>query len=107
MAISSYKEIVGHYLTKYPPLRDRENRQRLVNNVWNSYLMSMQINPTFYSTEAFFKQLREGKIPSADSITRCARRLQQLHPHLQSKDNKKKKKELEDKVVKDLKENFD
>ena len=64
------------FLTKYPPLRD--NDERLMANIWNKYIG----NINYLNAKDILTMLAKGDLPSYESISRCRRKLQELHPEL-------------------------
>ena len=71
------KATVKHLLETVPSLRDSD--ERLVANVW--FLECKKLNE-IYSLTDFLSAYSLSEITSADTITRCRRHLQQLHPEL-------------------------
>lgn len=67
---------VSKFLTKYPLLRD--NDERLMANIWNKYLG----NIIYINAKDILTMLAKGELPSYESISRCRRKLQELHPNL-------------------------
>ena len=72
------QKIVGELLNDNPPYRDNDNL--LVCRVWRDVIKGKY---KFYvSTTAFLGLYEDGKLPTADTITRSRRKLQELYPHL-------------------------
>jgi len=83
MNVLKHIEIVEEFLTKYPKLRDDDNR--LIANIWHKYLCSKDLVPKDLKTTEFLKLYSEGDIPSPTSITRCRRKIQEENPDLRGK----------------------
>jgi hypothetical protein len=67
---------VSIFLTKCPPLRD--NDERLMANIWNKYIGNIE----YLNAKDVLTMLAKGQLPSYESISRCRRKLQELHPEL-------------------------
>lgn len=90
--IKSTMTVVQDLLSKYPHLRDDDNK--LVANIWFGERKSEY-------TTYFLSDYAEGKLTPADSITRARRKLQELHPELRGKKYNERHKE-EKKVRKNI-----
>ena len=75
--------VVEEYLNKYPKLRD--NDDKLVANIWHKALCSKDLQPKTITATKFLKIYSEGKLPSASSIKRCRRKLQEEKKELRGK----------------------
>ena len=69
---------VEKMLLMYPGLRD--NDERLMANIWAKFLGDNTI--TYSSGFNLLTMLAKGKLPSYESISRCRRKIQEIHPHL-------------------------
>lgn len=70
-------ETVKQLLSEDPALRDSD--AKLVVRIWRQELKD---SGEFFSLTVFFSLYEAGKITSADSITRCRRKLQEELPSL-------------------------
>ena len=70
----SIKEKVLELLTKYPHLRDSD--EKLCANIWFSK------TPSGISATDFLALYAKGELPSSESITRCRRKIQEENPSL-------------------------
>jgi hypothetical protein len=93
-------EEVKSMLTKYPVLRDSD--ERLLANIWKVYVGDL----TWVNGEDILKMLAKGELPSYESISRCRRKLQEEIPALRGekwearhKNQKVIKKELKEMEV--------
>jgi hypothetical protein len=93
-------EEVKSMLTKYPVLRDSD--ERLLANIWKIYVGDL----TWVNGEDILKMLAKGELPSYESISRCRRKLQEEIPTLRGekwearhKNQKVIKKELKEMEV--------
>lgn len=57
--------------------------ERLVATVWYNCIKSEVNN---MSAMSLLEMYTKGKLPSSESITRCRRKLEELHPELRGKD---------------------
>jgi hypothetical protein len=80
MSAFKHLPIVQEYLEKYPKLRDDDDR--LVANIWHKVLCSMDLIPKEITAAKFLKLLSESELPSASSIKRCRRKLQEHNEEL-------------------------
>ena len=69
---------VSKFLTKYPSLRD--NDERLMANIWWKFLGESEIDNM--SARDILKRLAKGDLPSYESISRCRRKIQETTPIL-------------------------
>jgi hypothetical protein len=84
---------VINLLTKYPSLRDSD--ERLTANIWyNATNNIKEINAI-----TLLSRFAEGKLPSYESISRCRRKIQEEKPDLRGK--KWAKRHSKQKVIKD------
>ena len=67
---------VERFLTKYPPLRD--NDERLMANIWVSHIGNLED----VDGKDVMHMLANHKLPSYESISRCRRKIQEKKPHL-------------------------
>ena len=78
--LKTTKELVRYLLEKYPHYRDQDDK--LVAHVWNSQLFGLGKDSKTISAYDFLIVYSEGKITSADDITRNRRMLQSQYPEL-------------------------
>ena len=71
---------VEKFLTKYPLLRD--NDERLMANIWAKYIGNRDDMNGPESWKDILNLLATGKLPSYESISRCRRKLQEECPSL-------------------------
>ena len=74
---------VEKFLTKYPLLRD--NDDRLMANIWADYIGRQENMDGPETWKDIIHLLAKGKLPSYESISRCRRKIQQLNPELRGK----------------------
>jgi|TARA_R100000501_G_C2575917_1_gene81032 hypothetical protein len=67
---------VEKFLTKYPLLRDDD--ERLMANMWVSHIGNLEK----IDGKEILHMLASHKLPSYESISRCRRKLQEKKPHL-------------------------
>ena len=67
---------VTKLLTKYPSLRD--NDERLMANVWKSHIGNLESKNAF----DVLHMLSKHQLPSYESVSRCRRKIQQTNPEL-------------------------
>ena len=67
---------VKQLLTKYPPLRDDD--ERLMANIWNTHIGNLED----IDGKEILHMLANHKLPSYESISRCRRKIQEIYPHL-------------------------
>jgi hypothetical protein len=84
MKMKMYKKQVETLLNANPHLRDDD--QKLLANMWWHYVidvLSPKLNDEQMSgVKLFLEDLSKGRLPDGQSIRRCRRKLQELHPHL-------------------------
>ena len=95
LEIKTVMDRVKWLLERYPHLRDSDNK--LVANIWHQELHKIDDVYPFTFLEAY----AEGKITTADSITRARRKIQELHPELRGENYNKRHNE-EKKVRKNI-----
>tara|TARA_Y100000593_G_C4236414_1_gene299784 strand:+ start:453 stop:851 length:399 start_codon:yes stop_codon:yes gene_type:complete len=88
---------VSTFLTKCPPLRD--NDERLMANIWSKYMGNIE----YLNAKDILTMLARGELPSYESISRCRRKLQELHPELRGEKWEKRHKS-QTKVKNELKQ---
>ena len=76
----SVKNEVEKFLTRYPLLRD--NDERLMANIWAKYIGNRDDMDGPESWKDILNLLATGKLPSYESISRCRRKIQEKKPHL-------------------------
>ena len=74
---------VEKFLTKYPLLRD--NDDRLMANIWADYIGRQENMDGPETWKDIIHLLAKGKLPSYESISRCRRKIQQINPELRGK----------------------
>ena len=84
---------VINLLTKYPSLRDSD--ERLAANIWYNNIK----NVDEIDAITLLSRFAEGKLPSYESISRCRRKIQEEKPDLRGK--KWAKRHSKQKVIKD------
>ena len=84
---------VINLLTKYPSLRDSD--ERLIANIWYNHTK----NVGEIDAITLLSRFAEGKLPSYQSISRCRRKIQEEKPDLRGK--KWAKRHSKQKVIKD------
>jgi|TARA_Y100000310_G_scaffold80137_1_gene76815 hypothetical protein len=67
---------VEKFLTKYPPLRDDD--ERLMANIWMSHIGNLESQ----NGADILRMLAKHKLPSYESVSRCRRKIQELKPEL-------------------------
>ena len=67
---------VEKFLTKYPPLRDDD--ERLMANIWMSHIGNLEMKNAW----DVLHMLAKHKLPSYESVSRCRRKIQQINPEL-------------------------
>ena len=75
---------VKYLLQNFSHLRDDDNR--LVANIWNNELSHLKQNDVI----DFLLLYSQGRITTADTITRARRKIQELHPELRGKNYNKR-----------------
>jgi hypothetical protein len=83
MNIKRNQEDIRRLLMNYEYLRDDD--AKLVCNIWAIQLDKMGINIKDISGVQAFELIANGKLSPSDSITRCRRKLQEVHPELRGK----------------------
>lgn len=81
--IKGIEPIVKQLLTQNKTLADCD--ERLVAIVWWH-----ETRQQYMSANDFFKYYAQGKFSSSESITRCRRKLEELHPELRGKNYEKR-----------------
>ena len=69
-------EDVEKFLTKYPPLRDDD--ERLMANIWMSHIGNLESQ----NGADILRMLAKHKLPSYESVSRCRRKIQEIKPKL-------------------------
>ena len=77
--IFSVVDKVEKLLTKYPQLRD--NDERLMANIWWDHLPNLGD----ISGKDILSMLSKRELPSYESVSRCRRKIQEMHPALRGK----------------------
>ena len=72
----SVKNEVEKFLTKYPLLRDDD--ERLMANIWSSHIGNLED----IDGKEILHMLANHKLPSYESISRCRRKIQEIKPEL-------------------------
>lgn len=88
--IHQLKQIKAHVLyllTKYPHLRDDDNK--LIANIWHSKIGAQQANEITAFT--FLDNFAKGFYVSPEAIRRTRQKIQEQNPALQGKSYKKRK----------------
>ena len=67
---------VEKFLTKYPPLRDDD--ERLMANIWMSHIGNLESQ----NGADILRMLAKHQLPSYESVSRCRRKIQELKPEL-------------------------
>ena len=67
---------VKQFLTKYPLLRDDD--ERLMANIWNAHIGNLED----IDGKEILHMLANHRLPSYESISRCRRKIQEIYPHL-------------------------
>jgi len=88
--------IIKHLLSNHPHLRDDDNK--LIANVW-----FLTTNPLKEAWLDFLSLLAKGDLPTSSAITRCRRKMQEMHPALRGK-MWYKRHDLQEQVKMELKE---
>lgn len=99
MDLLKLKDVVKEALMTLP--KTRENDNFLVVKIWGRHFKNN--NRKFSETNLidFLTEFSNGDLPSFESITRCRRKLQELHPELRGP-NYKQRQDESDKVVEQL-----
>ena len=71
---------VERLLTKYPTLRD--NDERLMANIWADYVGRQENMDGPETWKDIMRLLAKGKLPSYESISRSRRKIQETNPKL-------------------------
>ena len=71
---------VEKFLTKYPPLRDDD--ERLMANIWMSHIGNLEIK----NGRDILHMLAKHKLPSYESVSRCRRKIQETNSKLRGKE---------------------
>jgi len=87
--ITELKDWVKEKLTKYPKLRDSNEK------LYYKYLLETGYD-TSKNVKEFLKDMETREIKYLDSIGRASRLVQEEHPHLRGKNWKKRKKKSVD-----------
>ena len=72
----SVTDDVEKFLTKYPPLRDDDDR--LMANIWMSHIGNLEIK----NGKDILHMLAQHQLPSYESVSRCRRKIQEQNPKL-------------------------
>jgi hypothetical protein len=80
MGYLGIKDDVFDLLTKYPELRDSDNK--LIAAAWSRELRQKNINSTELTGRGLLKLIAEGELTAGESITRCRRKTQEEYKHL-------------------------
>ena len=64
------------FLTKYPSLRDDD--ERLMANIWHSHIGDLED----VDAKEILHMLANHELPSYESISRCRRKIQEIYPNL-------------------------
>ena len=72
----SVRDDVEKFLTKYPELRDDD--ERLMANIWMSHIGNLEIK----NGRDILHMLAKHKLPSYESVSRCRRKIQEQNPKL-------------------------
>lgn len=84
-------KIVEELLVQYPALRDSDDK--LTSTVWFRQLPEFSETWDGMRTDEFLRFMYSGKLFSAEAITRCRRKVQEIRPDLRGvKYNERKKK---------------
>ena len=67
---------VEKFLTKYPPLRDDD--ERLMANIWMSHIGNLEIK----NGRDILHMLAKHQLPSYESVSRSRRKIQEIKPKL-------------------------
>ena len=94
------KDKVKMWLTKYPRLRDDDNK--LFSTIWLNELNQMGYNANKMSGYEVLKMLSENKLTSGPSIKRARAKLQEEEPEYRGEKYHKRKGKLQDDWRKDL-----
>ena len=90
------KKIIRDLLIKHPHLRDDDNK--LLANVWFQTVIPLE-----EAWMDFLAIVAKGDIPSPKAISRCRRKLQEMHPSLRGEQWYKRHK-MQEQVVIELQE---
>lgn len=97
--MSNMLDKVINLLTKYPSLRDSD--ERLIANIWFNHIKEIEE----IDAVALLTKFSKGKLPSYESISRCRRKIQEEKPELRGlKWERRHSKKLQNKVKNDVKE---
>jgi hypothetical protein len=88
------------FLTKYPRLRDNDNK--LFSTIWLHELRSMGYDEHKTSSYELLKMQSENKLTSAPSIKRARAKLQEEEPEYRGEKYHKRKGKLQDEWREDL-----
>lgn len=78
------KDKVEQYLTKYPHLRDDDNK--LMASIWEAeYNAKRNKSTKDIPAWDFLFEFSKGSLTSSESVRRCRQKLQEENPHLRGK----------------------
>tara|TARA_R110000803_G_scaffold49503_1_gene102930 strand:- start:3962 stop:4282 length:321 start_codon:yes stop_codon:yes gene_type:complete len=90
MKIGTKKELITKLLTEQPYIRDMDNS--LLAEIWKKEIAKLENYENFSATDLLCI-ISSGKLTSAESITRCRRKIQQENPSLRGQKYKARHKE--------------
>ena len=96
LGAKALKEVIQSLLIKHPHLRDDDNK--LLANVW-----FQSVTPLEEAWMDFLAIVAKGDLPSPKAISRCRRKLQEMHPVLRGEMWYKRHK-MQEQVVFELRE---
>jgi len=94
------KEIIKQLLTKYPNLKDNDNK--LIANYWNLELKNKNIDITIMTASELLSMYAQSQLTNAETIRRMRAKLQEDVPSLRGRAYELRKGTIQDKWRKDL-----
>tara|TARA_R100000995_G_scaffold42568_1_gene19908 strand:+ start:67 stop:372 length:306 start_codon:yes stop_codon:yes gene_type:complete len=94
------KDKVTTLLTKFPELRDSDNK--LIAFFWYKELKRKGMNPNQMSAMDFLQYFSDSKLTNSETIHRCRRKAQEQNKELRGKNYEVRKGPQQDKWRKDL-----
>ena len=94
------KEVIQQLLTKYPNLKDNDNK--LIANYWNLELKNKNIDINIMTASELLSMYANSKLTNAETIRRMRAKLQEDVPSLRGRAYELRKGTIQDKWRKDL-----
>ena len=94
------KEVIKKLLTKYPNLKDNDNK--LIANYWNLELKDKNKDINVMTASELLSMYAQSQLTNAETIRRMRAKLQEEVPSLRGKADELRKGTIQDKWRKDL-----